>query len=301
MQNITELDGETRVVGVIGWPVRHSLSPPMQNAAIAKLGLNWVYVPFEVSPRALGEAIEGMRALGMVGLNVTVPHKEGVAKLVDELGDTARALGVVNTVCNNDGVLHGYNTDGEGFLRALGEAGETLQGKRVTLVGAGGAARSVAYAVAQEGVERLTIINRTPARAEEVAGLVREHAAVDVTVLPLDSTEAEGAVREAEVVIDSTPCGMHPHSDEPPVIPGEWLHEGQRVCDLVYTPRETTLLKAARARDARTLDGTGMLVHQGAIALERWTGRPAPVEAMREALLGALAEREAKHRDCERQ
>lgn len=293
MRSIRDLDGETRVVGVIGQPVRHSLSPPMQNAALETLGLNWVYVPFEVPAERVREALQALRALGIVGLNVTVPHKEAVAGLVDERDETAAALGVVNTVWNHGGALRGYNTDGEGFLRSLREAGEGAQGRRVALIGAGGAARSVAYAVAREGAAGLAIINRTPARGEQVAGLVRAHTGLEPTVLPLEGPQTEEAVRAADLVIHSTPRGMHPHSEVEPAIPARWLHEGQCVCDLVYTPRETTLLRAARAQNARTIDGTGMLVHQGAIALERWTGMVAPVAVMREALLTALAAREA--------
>lgn len=292
MRSVCDLDGETRVVGVIGQPVRHSLSPPMQNAALETLGLNWVYVPFEAPNARVREALQALVALGIVGLNVTVPHKEAVAGLVDERDDTAKALGAVNTVWNDEGTLRGYNTDGEGFLRSLREEGETAQGRRVALIGAGGAARSVAYAVAREGAAALAIINRTAARAEQVAGLVRAHVGLQAAVLPLEGRPTEAAVREADLVIHSTPRGMHPHCDEPPVIPARWLHEGQCVCDLVYTPRETTLLRAARAQNARTIDGVGMLVHQGAIALERWTGLPAPVEVMRQALLAALAGRE---------
>jgi shikimate dehydrogenase len=292
MRATTSVDGETKVVGVIGWPVKHSLSPPMQNAALAELGLNWVYVPFEVHPEQLAEAIAAVRALRLVGLNVTVPHKGGVAGLVDELGDSARVLGAVNTVVNRDGHLAGHNTDGEGFLRSLAEAGETVRGRRVALIGAGGSARAVAYAVMRDGAARLTIINRTPERAAQVADLVRENTGGEVLAAPLESSEAEGAVREAEIVVDSTPCGMYPETEVPPVIPAEWLHEGQCVCDLVYTPRDTVLLRAARERGARTVEGSGMLVHQGAIALELWTGKRAPVGVMREALLTALAARQ---------
>ncbi len=292
MRSIVELDGETRVVGVIGWPVRHSLSPAMQNAAISALGLNWIYVPYEVSPTRLEEALDGMRALGITGLNVTVPHKQGVAELVDELGETARALGAVNTIWNKDGFLFGYNTDGDGFLRALRESGETVEGKRAALIGAGGSGRAVAYALARDGVSALTIVNRTVQRGLEVADLVREHVPVDVSAVALNSAEAEAAIREADIIVDSTPCGMYPDVDAPAVIPGDWLREGQCVCDLVYTPRETSLLKLARARNARPLGGTGMLVYQGAIALERWTGMAAPVDVMKDALLVALQERE---------
>lgn len=292
MRTLTDLDGETRVVGVIGWPVKHSLSPAMQNAAINELGLNWVYVPFEVSPTRLECAVGSIRSLNLVGLNVTVPHKAGVAALVDELGETARALGAVNTVRNQDGVLIGHNTDGEGFLRSLREIGEDVAGKRVAIIGAGGSARAVALAVARDEAQSVQVINRTVEKAESVARLVQEQTAVPAVAVALDSSAAEDAVRQAQIVIDCTPCGMHPHVQDPPAFPESWIQEGQTVCDLVYTPRDTSLLKAARRRNARTLDGSGMLVYQGAIALELWTNQAAPVAVMREALLGALESRE---------
>lgn len=285
MRTLQALDGETLVVGVIGWPVRHSLSPPMQNAAFAELGLNWVYVPFEVAPDRVQQAVDAVRALGMVGINVTVPHKEAVARLVDELDPAAATLGSVNTVVNRDGHLVGYSTDGAGFVRSVEEAGEDLAGKRVALIGAGGSARAVAQAVAAEQPEALCIINRTFSRALELAGQVRG-GGLTIGALPLES--AQHAVQDAQVVIDTTPVGMHPHAQDAPVVPPEWLHEGQCVCDLVYRPRDTVLLRAARERGARTVSGAGMLVHQGAIALELWTGKPAPLVVMRQALLEAL-------------
>lgn len=282
------------MVGVIGWPVRHSLSPPMHNAAFAVLGLNWVYVPFAVAPEQVGATVQAVRALDLVGLNVTIPHKLAVLPLLDEVSPEARALGAVNTISNEEGTLRGRNTDGEGFLRSLREIGGEVTGKRVALIGAGGSARAVALATAQAGVAQLTIINRTVEKAEAVAKMVRgAQPGAPVEVVGLESSGAEAAVREAQVVIDSTAVGMYPHHETAPVIPVEWLQREQMVCDLTYNPRETMLLKAAGAVGAKTLDGTGMLVHQGALALEYWTGRPAPVEVMREALLAGLAKRSA--------
>jgi len=288
------IDGETRVVGVIGWPVRHSLSPLMHNAAFGVLGLNWVYVPFAVTPDQVTATVQAVRALDLVGLNVTIPHKLAVLPLMDEVSAEARALGAVNTIINDDGRLRGRNTDGEGFLRSLREIGGDVTGRRVALIGAGGSARAVALAVAKAAVAKLTIINRTVEKAELVAEMVQAaQPGAAVKVLGLETEEAGQAVREAQVVIDSTAVGMYPHHETAPVIPVEWLQREQTVCDLTYNPRETVLLKAAKAVGAITLDGTGMLVHQGALALEYWTGREAPVEVMREALLAGLAKRSA--------
>lgn len=286
------IDGETRVVGVIGWPVRHSLSPMMHNAAFEVLGLNWVYVPFAVAPDQVAATVQAVRALDLVGLNVTIPHKLAVLPLLDEVSAEAHALGAVNTIINDQGTLRGRNTDGEGFLRSLREIGGDVTDRSVALIGAGGSARAVALAAAKANVGQLTIINRTVEKAELVAEMVRAaQPGVAVKVVGLDTGEAEQAVREAQVLIDSTAVGMYPHHETAPVIPAEWLQMEQTVCDLTYNPRETVLLRAAKAVGAHTLDGTGMLVHQGALALEYWTGEIAPVEVMREALLAGLANR----------
>jgi len=282
------LRGTTKLVGVIGCPVEHSLSPPMHNAAFAQLGMDWAYVAYRVEPEHVPDAIRAIVALGLVGLNVTIPHKQAAAGLVDELDDAARALQSVNTIHNLHGKLKGYSTDGPGFVRSVEETGATLPGKVVTLIGAGGSARAVAHALVSAGVASLTIAARRPSKAEEVAAMVTEHTGRSVRVVDLHSDAAREAIRESDLLVDSTSVGMHPNVDVPPVIPADWLHPGQLVCDLTYNPRETTLLKAARSAGADTLDGTGMLVHQGAIAFEIWTGVQAPVETMREALLEAL-------------
>ena len=286
-----ELDGTTRVVGVFGWPVAHSLSPPMHNAAFAALGLNWVYVPYEVKPDDLAKAVAGIAALGLAGVNVTIPHKGGVAGLVDHLDPFAAALQAVNTVVVADDGLHGYNTDGPGFVASMAEQGWSPAGRQVAIVGAGGSARSVAASMVYGDAVSVTIVNRTGEKAVALAELVRPLCAgrmCDVSAAGLDDPAARDAVGGADVVVDCTSVGMHPDTDVEPVVPAEWLHEGQLVCDLTYNPRETVLLKAAAARGAATLEGTGMLVHQGAIAFEHWTGLPAPVETMRSALLAAL-------------
>lgn len=285
------LNGETRVAGVIGWPVRHSLSPPMHNAAFAALGLNWVYVPFAVDPGRIAGAMEAVRALDLAGLNVTIPHKLAVVPHLDEISEDARILGAVNTIVNREGRLLGHNTDGPGFLRSLRELGEDVAGREVALIGAGGSARAVALAVCRAGATRLSIVNRTVEKAQAVVAMLQEALPeVPAEAVALEGAEAADMVRAAQVIIDSTAVGMYPHHEAEPVIPARWLHSGQTVCDLTYNPRLTVLLRAALAVGARTLDGTGMLVHQGALAFEYWTGQPAPVEAMRTALLGGLKE-----------
>lgn len=291
LTGVMRLDGETRVAGVIGWPVRHSLSPPMHNAAFAALGLNWVYVPFAVAPEQIAACVASVRALDLAGLNVTIPHKPAVMPYLDELGPEAAALGVVNTIINREGRLIGRSTDGAGFVRSLQEIGGDVAGQPVALIGAGGSARAVALAVCQAGASRLVVANRTVEKAEALAemigGLVP---ACETVAVGLEGPAAAAAVSGAAVVIDSTAVGMYPHADVPPVVPAEWLQAGQIVCDLTYRPRETVLLRAAASRGARTLDGTGMLVHQGALAFEYWTGQVAPIEVMRAALLNRLGD-----------
>jgi shikimate dehydrogenase len=283
-----KLDGTTQVVGVIGWPVEHSLSPPMHNAALEHLGLNWVYVPFPVAPDRVGLALAGLRGLSLRGLNVTIPHKSAVIPYLDEISREGQLLGAVNTITNYEGRLLGENTDVAGFRRAVAEAGWSLEGRRVAVLGAGGSARAVVLAALQGGAREVTVLNRTLARAEEiVAHLAAAAGTSHLTARALDE-QAQTMVREAEVVVDCTSVGMYPRHEVAPVVPGAWLRPGQLVCDLTYNPRRTVLLEAASAAGAETLEGTGMLVHQGALALESWTGQPAPVEVMRAALLEAL-------------
>jgi len=264
------------------------------NAALRDLGLNWVYLAFAVEPDHVGEAVRGVRGLGLVGLNVTIPHKSAVIDHLDGIDDDVAALGVVNTIVRaDDGRLVGHNTDGPGFLRSVEERGHDLRGRSVALLGAGGSARSVAYACARAGARCVAILNRTPERAEGVAELVRERAGLDaVEAGPIDGDAARRAVGEADVVVDCTSVGMYPQAAVDPVVPGAWLRPGQVVVDLTYNPIETVMLRAAAEAGADTVDGAGMLVHQGAISLQHWSGRQPPVETMRRALLAALRVRQ---------
>lgn len=284
-----KVDTSTQAVGVIGWPIEHSLSPAMHNAALREMGLNWVYLAFAVRPEHVREAVAGVRGLSLVGLNVTIPHKRAVAEHVDEIDEMAEALEAVNTIVRDGGKLIGRNTDGPGFLRSLAESGHDVADKCVAVIGGGGAARSVAYAVARAGASSIKVLNRTEERAAQVAALVAEKAGMrEVEAGGLTGGWAEAAVEEAEVVVDCTPVGMYPRVEEGPVVPGEWLRQGQVVVDLTYNPLETTMLRVAAARGAETLDGAGMLVHQGAISLAHWCGQQPPVETMRRALLAEL-------------
>jgi len=274
------ITGKTAVYGIIGHPVKHSLSPLMQTEAFREVGVDAVYVPFEVEPENLKEAVNGLRALSVKGFNVTVPHKERVVELLDFLTEDAEVLGAVNTVKNENGELTGYNTDAEGFLRSLVEEGVELSGKRVLMFGAGGAARAVGYALLKGGVKFLSVVNRNFSRAKAVAELLGKRG--NVLVYPLKESAIEVLLKDADLIVNTTSVGMR--EDDPPLFDYSKIPEGITVVDVIYNPPETPLLKAAKEKGCKTVNGLGMLIHQGAVAFEIWTGREAPVERMREVL-----------------
>lgn len=267
------LSGATRLAAVIGHPVIHSLSPAIHNAAFAATGLDWVFVAFDVAVGDVRGALEGTRALGIAGLSVTMPHKAAVAELVDELTPAAASLGAVNCVVNRHGHLLGDNTDGAGFLRGLADdSGHSVSGRRCLVVGAGGAARAVVLACAEAGAEEVVVLNRNRQRGEAAAELAGERGRIG----------EPGDVARAEMVVNATPIGMG--DDQRLPLDPSALSPGQVVVDLVYHPAETPLLRAARRRGLGAHNGLSMLVHQAAVAFERWTGTTAPVEAMRDAV-----------------
>ncbi|MBN1399857.1 MAG: shikimate dehydrogenase [Anaerolineae bacterium] len=280
--------GSTCVVGVIGWPVEHSVSPPMHNAAFRALGLPWCYVPLPVRPARVSEAVLGARALGLKGLNVTVPHKQAVYALLDELSPAARAIGAVNTITFEDDRILGHNTDVGGFLRALREAGFEPQGCSALVLGAGGAARAVVYALGSVGAQ-VAILNRTLGRAVELAReLSQALPEARFAAYPLNESHLGQYSAEVQLVINATPLGMWPQVDASPW-PEAMPFPSEAFCfDLIYNPRETQLMRHARAAGARAADGLGMLVHQGAEAFECWTGARAPVEVMYAACTAVL-------------
>ena len=274
------VSGNTSVYGIFGYPVKHSLSPLMQNAAFLKVGIDAVYVPFEVEPDKLGEAISGVRALGVKGINVTVPHKERVIEHLDYISDEAEFLEAVNTVKNENGELTGYNTDAEGFLRSLIEEKIKLEGKKVLMFGAGGAARAVGYALLKGGVKFLNIVNRNFQRAKEVGKLLGTRG--NVLVFPLKESTVEALLKDTDLIVNTTSVGMAP--DDPRLFNYSRIPEGITVVDIIYNPPETPLLKAAREKGCKIVNGLGMLVYQGAVAFEIWTGKKAPVNTMRKVL-----------------
>ncbi len=282
----TTITAGTRVAAVIGSPVRHSLSPALHNAAFAAAGVDWVYTAFEVAPGQAGAALAAMRALGLGGLSVTMPHKDDVAAAVDVLSPAAAALRTANTVVRGaDGRLEGHSTDGEGFVASLREAGIDPSGAAVAVLGAGGAARSVVDALARAGAASVAVVNRTPAKAAVAAALAGDAGVVG----------GREHVAAADIVVNATSVGMGAvdgAADALPVDP-TLMRAGQVVADLVYHPLDTALLVAARAAGATTVDGLGMLVHQAALQQQLWLGVLPDVAVMRAAALHELAARAA--------
>jgi len=267
------IDGRTRVAGIIGWPVEHSLSPAMHNAAFAALGLNWIYAAFPVDPARVPEAVRGLAAAGCAGLNVTIPHKQAVIDCCSSVSDAVAAIGAANTlVPDGDGGFRADNTDAAGFLRALDEqAPLDLAGRDALVIGAGGAARALVFALRSRGA-RVRVANRTPARAAELGEAV-----------PFVPQALETVAARSALVVNTTSLGLHGDAP-PPELPLAGLGRDQVVADIVYRPGGTPWLAAVGARGARTVDGLGMLLHQGAAAFEQWTGHEAPTEVMRAAL-----------------
>jgi len=267
------IDQHTRLYGVTGWPIGHSLSPAMHNAAFSAAGLNAVYLAFET--KDIAGCIQGMKALGIRGMSITIPHKSTVIPLLDELDDLAKKIGAVNTIVNDKGRLKGYNTDAVGALNALEEKCK-LQGKTCLIIGAGGAARAIGFILREKGIE-LKVANRSPERGRELANSL---------ACPFIRLNEVKTLR-ADLLIHTTPAGMSPREDEC-VVPEELLNETVVVMDIVYNPLETSLLKKAGARGCLTISGLGMFIHQGAEQFRLWTGLEAPINVMAGTVREAL-------------
>jgi shikimate dehydrogenase len=281
-------NGKTKVCAIIGDPVEHSLSPVMHNAAFQKLGLNIVYVAFTVAKSELKDAISGARSLGLRGLNVTMPHKNAVMSYLDEVDSTAKSIGAVNTILNSHGKLIGYNTDGSGAMVALQENGVSTDEAKMVLLGAGGAAKAIAYEAAQD-VEELVVLNRTTIKAEQLANDLRKKFGENIKAGTLSSSVLKKELEDADILVNATSVGMNPDINMSPV-PSELLTPQLCVMDIIYNPLETKLLKDAESVGAKVVSGIDMLVYQGAAAFEIWTNCPAPVGVMKKAALIKLQE-----------
>jgi shikimate dehydrogenase len=274
-----KITGKTKTYAVLGQPIQHTRSPPMHNAALRALEMDAVYLPYEVAPDQLMEVLHAMRAMGFGGANLTIPHKEVAFAGITDLDESAQLVGAVNTVQFTEDGLKGFSTDGYGILQAIEEAfGISVKGHSVSVVGCGGAGRSMALVCAREGAASITLWNRTAARAEQVAAEIG-----DVPVQLVTDLEADAAViRASDIVIQATSVGMKAGDSSP--LPADCFREGQRLIDTIYVREETPIMQCARSAGAEAVNGLGMLLHQGVKSFEIWTGVPAPVEVMRESL-----------------
>jgi shikimate dehydrogenase len=282
------ISGKTQICALIGDPIEHTMSPAMHNAAFKKLGLDYLYIPFRVKSTELKEAVAGLRALNVRGFNVTIPHKVSVIPLLDSLDSLAAKIGAVNTVVNDGDHLKGYNTDAEGFLRALRGRGIEPQDKNVVILGAGGASRAISYILARHGAQ-LAILNRKLELdwAKDIARLIKKELGKEVKVGELVPRVLSLALEKAEILVNATSVGMSLAGGKSPV-PAGLLHRRLVVFDIVYNPLVTKLLKEAKAAGAKVIDGVTMLAWQGALAFEKWTGQTAPVELMRREAIKLL-------------
>jgi len=280
-----EIKATTKIYGIFGHPVSHSLSPVMHNSAFSALGLDCVYVAFDISPEEIGKAAEAVKTLGISGVNITIPHKESIIRYLDEIAPEAELTGAVNTVKNDRGRLSGHNTDVGGFLRAAGEElGVRPDGSCVFLAGAGGAARAVMSAFCMNGAERIYVLNRTHDKALKLASeFGQRFKKIKIEPIPFGDVKAiEAGLGKADILVNSTSSGMD--GREGLDLPLDKMKKTSAVYDLVYKPGETRLVKEARGLGLRASGGLGMLLYQGALSFEIWTGRQAPVDVMRKAL-----------------
>jgi len=280
------ISSKTRLCGVIGDPIEHTMSPAIHNAGFTKLGLDYLYVPFHVRKGELGKAIDGMRALNIRGLNVTIPHKVTIIPLLDELDPLAERIGAVNTVTNDDGVLKGYNTDASGFLQALLKRGIKPKGKNVVILGAGGASRAISFILAERGAH-LVILNRQLKKAEELSSRLSTTFEKEVKALQLAAENLAQVLDGADILVNATSVGMSPDINETP-LPSNLLKPGLIVVDIVYNPIKTRLLREAEEAGTETVSGVDMFVWQGVLAFEIWTGVKAPIELMRAEVIKGL-------------
>ena len=279
-----KIKGSTNIVGLIGHPVEHSFSPPMHNAAFDELGMDYAYVAFDVDPQELQSAIEGAKSLNIKGFNVTIPHKIEVMQFLDEIDEVAALIGAVNTIDFKE--LKGYNTDGIGAVKAIEEV-TPIKDKNVVVAGAGGASRAISFYLAKYGAESLTILNRNVEKAQRLASDVSCSGLID-DVKADSISEIGGYLKDADILVDTTPIGMHPNIDDNPIASSEDMHNDLVVFDAVYNPNETVLLKEAIKAGAKPVYGIKMLLYQGAESFKIWTGRDAPVDVMENALKDTL-------------
>lgn len=270
------------LTGVFGIPVDDNPTGVVEEAAYKEEGLNYRYLTIEVKPEDLSIAMDSVKAFGMKGINLTMPHKVTVVPLLDELSEAAGIIGAVNTVVNRDGKLFGENTDGKGFVRALEDSGESIEGKTITILGAGGAARAIAVECALNHAKKLCIVNRNPERGKELVQILITKAGVLSEYIPWDKNLP--IPQETQILINATSIGFSPNIKDRPDIDYRTVTSSMVACDVVFSPADTEFLKAARAQGAKTVNGLGMLASQAALNFTLWTGKKAPLELMKKVL-----------------
>lgn len=281
-----EITGHTVLTGLLGSPVAHSISPMMHNEAFRQLGLDFAYLAFDVGTDHLKTAVDGLKVMGVRGFNLTMPDKNLMCSLVDKLSPAAEIGGAVNTVVNDDGFLTGYTTDGIGFMRSVAEAGEDIIGKKMTLLGAGGAAASIMIQAALDGVAEISIFNIRDTfftRAESIIEKLKEKTECKLNLYDFSDPEVvKREIAESRILVNGTSIGMAPNTDRSIITDESVFRRDLFVFDVIYNPEETLLLKMAKAAGCKTLNGLNMLLYQGAAAFELWTGRKMPVEIIKE-------------------
>ncbi|MEN6399963.1 MAG: shikimate dehydrogenase [Rectinema sp.] len=274
---------KAELVGVFGHPVSENPTVVVQEAAFQALNLNWRYLTIEVLPEQLGDAIRGLRAFNMRGINLTIPHKIEVMQFLDSVAEDARLIGAVNTVINNGGKLHGENTDGKGFIRSLTEESHvSIPGKKVVVLGAGGAARAITVELALRGAGEILVVNRNTEHGEALVNAVITCSKAKSRYVPWSGTLK--ILHDTDILINATSIGLFPGIEDKPAIDYDTIRPEMVVCDVIPNPPRTAFLKEAEKRGAKTIDGLGMLVNQGAIGFKLWTGLDAPVDVMKRAL-----------------
>jgi len=265
------INSETNILCVIGHPIKHSMSPIMHNIALQDLGLNYVYLAFDITSDKLKKAIDSFKTLDIKGINVTIPHKETIIQYLDEIEPLAEKIGAINSIKNEDGRLVGKNTDTIGAKLALKDTGFKLKSTNVMIIGAGGAAKAISYSLGEE-IDRVLILNRSKSRALKLAEILAENYNLKVEGKELTNAILKKEIENIDLLINTTPIGMYPNIDNSP-IQKEFIHEDLFVFDIIYNPLETKLIKDAKDVGCKTLGGLDMLVNQGALAFEWWTGK----------------------------
>lgn len=280
------ITAHTKILCIIGHPIEHSMSPIMHNAALRELNLDYIYLAFDIYPPNLNLAVKGFKTFNIKGINATIPFKQKIIKYLDEIDPIAQKIGGINAIKNDEGYLSGRNTDAEGSMKALLNAGYTISGKNVLLLGAGGTARALTYIMAKD-VNKLIIVNRTEKRAVKLANEIKKNFGINVEGRNNANSVLMEESKKADILINTTPIGMYPNVEKSP-IPAEFLHEDLVVYDVVYNPLKTKLIKDATEKGCKTIGGLDMLVNQGTLAFEWWTNRKPNVSLMKNKIIEFL-------------